>query len=159
MKKKLSWMLGIAAVLIVVVTAYGQLPPVAERAYDKGDLELYDARSQASEFISYYHSIALSPEQEKIKHHALSAIPAPCCEDYSIATCCCPCNLAKSVWGLSHFLIAEQGYDASKVKEAAEQWISFTNKSGYAGDACYKGRCNQSFEKDGCGGMDEKRIS
>lgn len=116
-------------------------------------------REQAVQFIKYFHTLDLTREQEKIKNRALSSIPAPCCRDFSIRTCCCPCNLAKNVWGLTHFLIAERGYNVKQVKEAVKKWILSSNANGYAGNACQKGRCNKPFEKDGCGGMNEKMIS
>lgn len=116
------------------------------------------ARAQAIEYIGYYHSIKLTPEQEKIKTQALSAIPAPCCKDYTAATCCCPCNLAKAVWGLSHHLIAKKGYGAARVKTAVQEWLRSTNPAGYAGDACYTGGCQRPFAQNGCGGMDERTV-
>ena len=122
------------------------------------DLKFYDIRIQTPEFIGYYNSIKLTPEQEKLKKDVLSAIPAPCCTEYSIATCCCPCNLAKSVWGLSNYAIAKLDYDANKLKKAVNDWISFTHKNGFAGDSCSSGRCGSSFAEDGCGGMKEGEI-
>jgi hypothetical protein len=115
-------------------------------------------REQAVKLIEFYHTINLTPEQEEMKYRALSSIPAPCCSDFSIATCCCPCNLAKSVWGLSHHLIVKKGYNIQQVKEEVEEWVQTSNASGYTGKACYNGRCNHSFEGDGCGGMNEKQI-
>lgn len=122
------------------------------------DIVFADPRQQAAEFIAKYHSIELSMRQEEMKQEALSTIPAPCCASFSIATCCCPCNLAKAVWGLSHHLIAERGYDVPRVRETVQRWLRLTNEAGYRGDACYTGGCNRSFEHDGCGGMDENRI-
>lgn len=122
------------------------------------ELVFTDARTQAKEFIGYYHSISLTAEQQQTKTEALEAIPAPCCDQSSIATCCCPCNLAKATWGLAHFLIARSGYDAARTRAVAERWLRFTNESGYAGDACYQGRCSLPFHDDGCGGMDEGRV-
>ena len=121
-------------------------------------LTFHDARQQATEFIGYFHSIRLSPDQERIKREALSAIRAPCCAAFTIATCCCPCNMAKAIWGLSHYLIARQVYDTPRVKEAVERWVRFTNPQGYSGDACFTGGCRRPFEKNGCGGMDEAHI-
>jgi hypothetical protein len=77
---------------------------------------------------------------------------------YSIATCCCPCNLAKSTWGLSKSLIANQHANATQVRAAASAWLQFTNPEGYTGDACFTKGCNRSFERNGCGGMDEGHI-
>jgi hypothetical protein len=121
-------------------------------------LKFYDVRVQTPEFIGYYNSIKLTAEQEKIKTDVLSTIPAPCCSEYSIATCCCPCNLAKSVWGLSNYAIAKLNYDEKKLKDAVLEWIKFTHKNGYTGDSCSHGRCGSSFSEDGCGGMKEDNI-
>ena len=117
-----------------------------------------DARRQAAEFISYDRSISLTPEQKQIMDQALSSIPAPCCDQFSIATCCCPCNLAKSTWGLSKFLIAKQQATATQVRAAAAEWLQFTNPGGYTGDACFTKGCNRPFEANGCGGMDDRHI-
>ena len=160
MKQKYYWMIGItlSAIVLFLAVYYTGFIPEDTEPLGKNRIEFYDAHSQAKEFIAYSNSIALTPEQEKTKSEALSAIPAPCCSNYSISTCCCPCNLAKSAWGLSNFLLAERNYNANQVKEAVSEWIHFTNKDGYAGNACYKGRCNLPFGEDGCGGMDERRI-
>lgn len=144
---------------ITVNTAYaqtssheGQSSPSVEKA--QPDV----ARAMAAKYIGYYKSIKLTPEQEKIKLTALSSIPAPCCSDNPMSTCCCPCNLAKSVWGLSNFLITERGYNSAQVRQAAVDWIKFTNPNGYSGKACYTGGCNRLFNQDGCGGMNEKKL-
>jgi len=157
-QKNYYWIIGIALCIIVSTVFYAGRIAEGTKPPRESEIKSYDAHSQAKEFIAYSNSIALTPEQEKTKSEALSAIPAPCCSNYSISTCCCPCNLAKSVWGLSNFLIAERNYNANQVKEAVSEWIHFTNKDGYAGNACYKGRCNLPFGEDGCGGMDERRI-
>lgn len=124
----------------------------------KKELKFYDVKVQIPEFIGYYNSIKLTPEQEKLKTEVLSKIPAPCCSEYSVATCCCPCNLAKSVWGLSHYAIANLNYDAKKLNDAVLEWIEFTHKNGHAGDSCSKGRCGSSFAEDGCGGMKDTEV-
>ena len=121
-------------------------------------LKFNNVKVETKKFISYYQSIKLSPAQEKIKKRALSAIPAPCCSNYPIATCCCPCNLAKSVWGLSNFLITKKDYDVGKLKEAVTAWIQYTHPNGFAGDACFQSRCDAAFHNDGCGGMEEQKI-
>jgi hypothetical protein len=129
-----------------------------ERGFHKTDF--HDAKIEAAEFIEYFNTIELTAEQRAIKLEALSSIPAPCCSEYSIDTCCCPCNLAKSVWGLTHLLITERGYDADQVRSEVEAWMKFTNPSGYTGDACHsRSGCGRPFEQNGCGGMDEGRIS
>jgi hypothetical protein len=122
------------------------------------DLKFTDVQAQTKEFISYYKSIQLTPEQEKIKKEALSAIPAPCCTDFPMATCCCPCNLAKAVWGLSNYLIVKKNYDAPKLKETVNAWIQFTHPNGFKGDSCHQNRCATPMSEDGCSGMGEEVI-
>jgi hypothetical protein len=139
MKKLLSLMIGFC--LFSVTNASSQ-----------------DARAQAEIYIDYYQSIQLTPEQEKIKEEALSSMPAPCCSNSTAATCCCPCNLAKSVWGLSAFLIAKRNYNVAQTKKAVTEWLEIANPEGYTGDSCYNGRCNHSFDENGCGGMNEEKI-
>ena len=65
------------------------------------EIRFTNAPKQAAEFIAANGAIDLSPTQKSVMQEALSKIVAPCCADYSMATCCCPCNLAKSTWGLS----------------------------------------------------------
>lgn len=150
----------IASAAIVLLATIGSLVRgEGKGGEEKNGVRFYDARRQAAEFIGYYHSIQLTEGQKKTMQEALSVIPAPCCSDYSIATCCCPCNLAKSVWGLSHYLIAERGYDVPKVRALVREWMQFTNSRGYSGTACYRGGCTAPFGQDGCGGMNEKQIS
>lgn len=145
--KKLT--IALAAVAVVMLAAYGFWVSTAEAG-----LELTDVQSQAKEFVGYYQNIQLTPEQEAIKKEALTAIPAPCCSDNTSYTCCCPCNMAKTIWGLSNHLIADKGYDAAQVKTAVEEWIAFINPEGdFSGNVCYTGRCNQPWAKGGCGGM------
>jgi hypothetical protein len=105
-----------------------------------------------------YNSIKLTPEQEKMKNTALSRMPAPCCTDYSMASCCCPCNFAKSTWGLAAHLIVNEGYNVDQLEDAANKWIAFSYPNGYEGDACYDGRCGEPFAEDGCGGMTEQLV-
>jgi hypothetical protein len=158
MKQKYYLTIGIALIIIVLTVYYTGLIPESKKAPGESGIKFYDPHLQASEFIGYHNSIALTPKQEQIKSEALSTIPAPCCSDNFISTCCCPCNLAKSVWGLSDLLIVKHNYSVNQVKEAVSEWVQFTNKDGYAGNACYKRRCNLPFSEDGCGGMDERTI-
>ncbi len=127
-------------------------------ATTKDDLKFTDVKKQTEEFIGYYHSINLTPGQENIKTEALKPMPAACCKEFSQATCCCICNLSKSVWGLSKHLIANKNYTAVQVREAAQKWIDFTHPNGYAGDSCPSRRCGMAFHKDGCGGMGEQVV-
>jgi len=160
MKRSLRYWIPAAALAAAALAAAqgGFLRGATQQPAAAGAIDFRNARKQAAEFIDYYHSIPLSPDQKEVKNEALSAIPAPCCSEFSIATCCCPCNLAKSVWGLSNYLIARRGYGINQVKTTVKRWIRFTNKSGYSGKACHTGRCNRPFAEDGCGGMNERRI-
>jgi hypothetical protein len=126
-------------------------------------------------FIDYYNTLALTPEQQNVMQEALLPLKAPCCDDNSMATCCCPCNLAKSVWGLSSYLIVEENYGSEQVKESALQWLRFIHsdyhimrelenrgvnpgKYGLSYEApCYSGGCELPFIDGGCGGMQELR--
>jgi hypothetical protein len=138
----------IATTLVVTLAFY------AMGAGPAGPVRFYDAQKQSQEFMGYYESITLSFQQEAVKKRALSNIPAPCCSENSIYTCCCPCNLAKTVWGLSNYLIAKQGYGADQVHQAAVDWIKFVNPGGYPGDSCTTaGGCQRPFAQSGCGGM------
>jgi len=123
-------------------------------------VRFFDAPSQAAEFIGYSRSIALTPAQRQIRDRALSGIPAPCCGQFSMATCCCPCNLAKSVWGLSNYLIVRGNAREAQVEKMALAWIRFVNARGFTGDVCDSaGGCARRFVDDGCGGMDERNLS
>lgn len=162
MKNSRSWVNArfvstLGGLLLLAVAGYAfQQTAGAEETKNRAPESV---REQAARYISYYHSIHLTQEQEDTKARALQAIPAPCCNSYSIATCCCPCNLAKSVWGLSNYLIAKKGYDAEKVKNEVKQWLARINENGFSGVACFKGQCGRSFDQDGCGGMNEEHIS
>lgn len=160
------WPVGVLfGVLALSLLAYGKgalhgKVSVARSTQTSGNggVTFTDARRQAAEFISYDESIVLNLDQKKVMDDALSAIPAPCCAEYSIATCCCPCNLARSTWGLSKSLIANQHANATQVRAAASAWLQFTNADGYTGDACFTKGCNRSFDRNGCGGMDKGHI-
>jgi hypothetical protein len=115
-------------------------------------------RAQTEQFIDYFSSIRLTPAQEAIKGEALDSIPAPCCKKFSMKTCCCPCNLAKSVWGLSNYLIAKKGYGAPEVRSAVVEWLAFTNPKGFTGDACFTGGCKRRTAQNGCAGMDATHV-
>jgi hypothetical protein len=150
------WVGGLLAIALVVLAGGAGNSTSMDKAGRAGQdaVEFTDTRSQAVEFIGYHESIALTPEQELIKNTALSSIAAPCCSDFTAATCCCPCNLAKSIWGLANVLIVEHDYGVDQLRQAAVDWIAFTNPAGYSGDACFTaGGCERSFEKNGCGGM------
>jgi len=127
-------------------------------------------------FIGYYHAVALTPEQQKTMRGALLPLKAPCCDDNPMATCCCPCNLARAVWGLSGYLVAEKNYSVAQVREAALQWLRFIHSDYYViqemgnrgidpalhglfhENPCYVGECELPFIDGGCGGMGELRT-
>jgi hypothetical protein len=117
-----------------------------------------ELRQRTAELIGYASSIRLTPEQEKVKADALSAIPAPCGNRNSLAVRCCGCNLFKSIGGLANQMIAREGADAARVRQAVLEWISRTNPGGYSGAACDSKRCERPFHEDGCGGMSEARL-
>lgn len=117
-----------------------------------------DLRERAEELIAYSTSVALAPEQERVKAEALASVQAPCGERNSLAVRCCPCNLGKSISGLANHLIARERTGAAGVRQAVLDWIRQTNPSGYSGAACERKRCDQPFHKDGCGGMTDARL-
>lgn len=122
------------------------------------DLTFDGSRAELERFIGYYKSIPLTAEQERVKVEALAAIPAPCCADNPLATCCCPCNMAKAAWGMAAWLITEKDYGAEQVRSAAESWLAAANPDGFTGDACYTGGCNRPVHRNGCGGMDDRQV-
>lgn len=124
---------------------------------EDGTLALTDVRAQTEELIAYYGSIQLTPAQEEIKAQALSPLPAPCCANFTALTCCCECNLSRSVWGLSHYLI-DRGHDAEQVRASVQQWLEVVNPEGFRGDACFNGGCGRPFAHDGCGGMNADHV-
>jgi hypothetical protein len=121
-------------------------------------VQFRNVRADSERFIDFWSAIALTPAQARIRAEALTALPAPCCSDYTMEVCCCPCNLAKSAWGLSHYLIAKEGYNAPEVKAAVQQWLRFVNPGGFSGNACSMGGCKRPFARNGCGGMDAERV-
>lgn len=122
------------------------------------EIHFHDVEAQSRRFIEWERAIALTPRQEQIKKAALEAIPAPCCSDNSAYTCCCPCNISRTIWGLSNYLIAKQNAGAEAVRAKVREWTAFINPDGYSGTACYTGGCARPFRKDGCGGMDAGRL-
>ena len=151
--------LGLLLVLVLGVTvAFSQISSNGEKTPESGALTFDGSRAEAERFIGYHRSIQLTPEQEATKREALGAIPAPCCSNFSAATCCCECNLAKTLWGLSNFLITEKDFRAEQVRHSVNAWIQAINPSGFPGDSCFTGGCGRPFEEGGCGGMHESRL-
>ena len=162
MRMSSRFVLGIfnAAVLFV-------LPAVASITLDRAasaapahPVAFVDSASQTAEFIGYNRSIALNPDQKNLRDRALSALAAPCCSKFSAATCCCPCNLAKSIWGLSNYLIVERRAAEKEIQESVRAWLAFVGPKGFSGDVCdTAGGCGRTFSGNGCGGMNEKNLT
>jgi hypothetical protein len=108
--------------------------------------------------MEWYRTIKLTPQQEAVKKAALEPLPAPCCADNSAYTCCCQCNVSRTVWGLAHYMIAKQNAGARQVREKVQEWITFVNPKGYSGRSCYNGGCARPFANDGCGGMNAGKL-
>jgi hypothetical protein len=142
------------AALLIGAPTLAALGPGGAKAKPR----FFDRASQAAEFIGYSRSITLTAAQKAVRDRALGKLPAPCCSKFSAATCCCPCNLAKSVWGLSNYLIVREKATAGEVRRAAREWFAFVNPGGFSGDACDTGGCARKFSSDGCGGMDERNL-
>lgn len=145
--------LALGAALALTLTVYGVSIATAAT-----DVEFHDARAQAQEFLGYYKAIQLTPEQEAVKKEALTALPAPCCSNNTAYTCCCPCNMAKTVWGLANWLIADKGYDAPRVTATVQRWFEFINPDGFAGNTCSTGGCMRPWAQGGCAGMRDELI-
>ena len=173
---KYDWLYAVGA--LIAIGAFGSIPfflsqvemtppPQAAAVVETrptvpvlgGTLVFRDADAQSREFIGYYHTIDLTPAQEAIKKQVLGAMPAACCSGSTAYTCCCPCNLSKTIWGLSNYVIAKQGADAAQLREVVDAWAGFVNPNGYAGNACYKGGCEGSLSGGGCGAMKEEKLN
>ena len=124
-----------------------------------GTLVFRDRLAQSREFMGYYHTIELTDEQEAIKKEVLGAMPAACCSGSTAYTCCCPCNLSKTIWGLSNYVIAKHGADAKQLRAVVDAWMGFVNPDGFRGRACYQGGCNGGMSGGGCGGMQEEKLT
>lgn len=141
-------------------------PPVVRVAVERpavtvlgGALLFRDPAIQSREFIGYYHTIELTDVQEALKKEVLGAMPAACCSGSTAYTCCCPCNLSKTIWGLSNYAIARHGADAKQLRAAVDAWMGFVNANGFGGNACYQGGCNSAMSGGGCGGMQEDKLT
>ncbi len=145
------------AALLLVVFAGSALP--MDRSGSSPARRFFDVPRQSAEFIGYTHSITLDPAQQSLRDRVLERTPAACCAKFSAKTCCCPCNLAKTVWGLSNFLIAREGADAAVLEKTVRSWLAFVNPAGFSGKACDQpGGCGRQFSRDGCGGMNENDL-
>ena len=160
----LSTTFATLAVAGMVAVAAGSLAAVAvaaeptARARQTADGETPPAftgeRAEAERFIAWERDIRLSAEQEEVRVAALTPLPAPCCKEFSAATCCCRCNMAIATWGLAKHMIVE-GASAEEVRGAVAAYHLAINPEGFSGDVCATGGCNRAFRHNGCGGMGE----
>lgn len=153
--------IGSAAIVVAIAIIVGVAVTGGETAAEQPEgsvIAFSEVKRQTLEFHAYNRSITLTSEQHEVMREALTAIKAPCCSDRSALTCCCDCNMAKSWWGLSKHLIANEGLGAEEVRTAVNEWLEFINPNGFSGNACYTGRCSQPFRHNGCGGMKEDNV-
>lgn len=153
--RRVIWLLALAAVTVFPLSGYLL---AGDDEVDWAAGRFAGSREEVETFMAYNRSIELTAPQEEIRTTALKAIPAPCCSKFSAATCCCECNLTRSIWGLSKYLIIERGAGAEQVRQAVTAWIGTLNPAGYPGDTCFTGGCNKSFKTSGCGGMKENKL-
>lgn len=126
----------------------------AARAAAEGGPTFTGERAETERFIAWERDIRLTAEQEAVRVAALTPLPAPCCKQFSAATCCCRCNMAKATWGLAkHMIVA--GSSAEQVRAAVAAYHLAINPEGFSGDVCATGGCGRAFAHDGCGGMGE----
>ncbi len=123
------------------------------------DLTFEGSRAEVERLMGHYESITLTAEQEAVRVAALEPLPAPCCSNFSAATCCCECNLSRATWGLSKHLISNLGYGANEVRETVQRFHAAVNPSGYPGDTCSTGRCGSPMHEAGCGGMNPAHLA
>ena len=143
---------------LLLLAAAGPLALVREGHLLAADIEFRDVEVQSRQFMRWYTEIRLSSAQEAIKKAALDPVPAPCCSDNSAYTCCCTCNISRTIWGLSQYMIATKNATAEQVRAKVREWIGFINTKGFSGSACYTGGCARPFSEDGCGGMNASQL-
>ena len=132
------------------------------RQLPSAEIRFQDVRAQTRQFMRWYEEVPLTPAQEAVKKAALGSIPAPCCSDNSAYTCCCPCNISRTIWGLSQYMIARQGASAAEVREKVRAWIRFIGPKppkAFSGSGCYTGHCPRPFSEGGCGGMSPAALA
>ncbi len=153
-------LLVVAAVGLVILAETSTSVGEASRAPSAEEMDPTPSGQQAETetLLAYNRSIQLTPEQHKVFREALDGLRAPCCDQYSAATCCCECNMARATWGLAKHLVVEKGYDTDGVRTAVADWFADVNPDGFTGDACFTGGCGRSFARNGCGGMREDHL-
>lgn len=141
---------GVVLVIVLLGGAYSA---------SSGEIVFSDVKEQTRQFMEWEKTIQLTPQQEALKKEALSAIPAPCCSDNNAYTCCCACNVSRTIWGLTNRLITQQDASPEQIRAKVTEWVGFVNPGGYkSGDACYTGGCPLAFKHDGCGGMSAGHV-
>ena len=115
-------------------------------------------RTETERLIAFDKSIQLTQAQEKVRLEALTPMAAPCCKQFSAATCCCRCNMMRARDGLAKHLIADLGLDATSVRAQVAAWHQAINPDGFTGDSCSTGQCGHAFADNGCGGMAEGQL-
>ena len=124
----------------ILLAAAGSAGLLRTHGNAASEIKFHDVESQSRQFMKWYADIKLTASQESVKKTALDPIPAPCCSDNSAYTCCCPCNMSRTIWGLSQYMIAKQNATAPAVRTKVKEWISFIGPNGFSGSACYTGR-------------------
>ena len=145
-------------VLAMALAVFGGVLVAKEASMDWASGEYTGSRDEVLTLMGFYDSIELTAEQEAVRQEALGPLPAACCNEFSMATCCCVCNLSRSIWGLSKHLIAERGASAEVVRKSVEAWVAAINPDGYQGKTCTTGQCGKPFKEGGCGGMNPNHL-
>lgn len=115
-------------------------------------------RAETERLLAFDKSIQLTAAQEKVRLEALTPMAAPCCKQFSAATCCCRCNMMRARDGLAKHLIADLGFDANTVRAQVAAWHQAINPDGFTGDSCSTGHCGHAFADNGCGGMADGQL-
>jgi hypothetical protein len=149
--------LGALSTLAIVVTLTA-LATSATQEVDWLHGKFAGTEAEVKTLMGHYAAIQLTPEQEAVRVAALEDLPAFCCSRFSAATCCCECNLSRTLWGLSKFLITQKDATAPQVRAAVVAWTETVNPGGYAGNACFTGGCIRPMREGGCGGMQAERV-
>lgn len=153
----LTWLaLGLVAVAALLAAPWALRARASVQAGPAGAGG--ELRQRTVELIGYATSVRLTPEQEKVKADALSAIPAPCGNRSSLAVRCCGCNLFRNITGLAKHMIAEERADGAARAPGGARLDRPHQPAGYSGAACDSKRCERPFHEDGCGGMNEARL-
>lgn len=116
---------------------------------DEDSFQFGPVETDKERFIAYSDSIELSVGQQKLRKEVFSSVPSPCCELHT-ADNCCGCDTAKSILGLSNYLIVHENYDSARVREIITKWIELAR----FGTACCDGSgapgCCEKEKASGC---------